>query len=250
MRRIFFIVYFAFLSNFAWSANIENVTCQTVRLAEIGRIGVTSTTAVATELLIALQYVPKISVLSMPVTFASLKNNDLDVFLGNWMPAQETDIRPYLKEGSLVQLHKNLEHGRYTLAVPEYVYQKGVHSFADLHRYAAQFSKQIYGIESGNDGNRLILKMIEENAFLLRGWNVAESSEQGMLLSVKQAVARGDFVVFLGWAPHPMNLAVKMRYLEGGIIFLGRKWVIRVFIRCQEMGLRKIAQIWPISLGI
>ena len=33
--------------------------------------------------------------LSVPVTFASLKNNDIDVFLGNWMPAQEADREPY-----------------------------------------------------------------------------------------------------------------------------------------------------------
>ncbi len=221
MGRIFPVVCFAILSNFIWSANIENAKCQSVRLADIGWTDVTSATAVAAELLTALQYYPKIFVVSMPVTFASLKNNDLDVFLGNWMPTQEADIRPYLKEGSLVQLHKNLEHGRYTLAVPEYVYQSGVHSFADLHRYAAKFSQQIYGIESGNDGNRLILKMIEENAFSLKDWNVVESSEQGMLVAVKQAVARGDFIVFLGWAPHPMNLAVKMHYLEGGDRFFG-----------------------------
>ena len=218
---IFYVFYFALLANLGWSATLENSQCQIVRLGDIGWTDVTSTTAVAAELLTALQYEARVSVLSMPVTFASLKNNDLDLFLGNWMPSQEADIRPYLKEGSLVALHKNLEHARYTLAVPEYVYEKGVHSFADLQRYAAKFSKQIYGIESGNDGNRLIIKMIEENAFSLGDWNVVESSEQGMLVAVKQAVARGDFVVFLGWAPHPMNLAIKMRYLEGGDRFFG-----------------------------
>jgi glycine betaine/proline transport system substrate-binding protein len=221
MRRIFFIFCFVMFSNFVCSTTTENSQCQIVRLADIGWSDVTSTTALTAELLTALQYEPKISLLSMPVTFASLKNNDIDVFLGNWMPTQEADIRPYLQEGSLVAMHKNLEHGRYTLAVPQYVYEKGVRSFADLQRYAGKFSKQIYGIESGNDGNRIILKMIEENAFSLGGWNIVESSEQGMLVAVKQAVARGDFIVFLGWAPHPMNLTVKMRYLEGGDRFFG-----------------------------
>lgn len=200
---------------------LEAASCQTIRLADIGWTDVSATTALSAEILQALGYEPKISMLSMPVTFAGLKNQDLDVFMGNWMPTQEADIRPYLRQGSVVQWHKNLEGARYTLAVPEYVYNAGVRSFADLRKHAKQLESRIYAIEPGNDGNRLILKMIADDAFGLKSWQVMESSEQGMLVAVKQAVARGDWVVFLGWAPHPMNLDVKMKYLEGGDAYFG-----------------------------
>lgn len=195
--------------------------CRQVRMADIGWTDVTSTTAVVTEVLRILGYEPETSMLSMPVTFAGLKNNDLDVFLGNWMPTQEADIRPYLNDGSLVQLSTNLEGAVYTLAVPEYVYNQGVKSFADLALYGERFKHQIYGIEPGNDGNRLILKMIEDNAFGLSDWHIVESSEQAMLVHVKDAMSRGEFVAFLAWAPHPMNMTVKPKYLAGGDDYFG-----------------------------
>lgn len=202
-----------------WGAQTQQ--CQTVRLADIGWTDVSATTAVAAELLKSLGYTPKISLVSLPVALASLENGQLDVFLGNWMPSQEADLQPYLEKNSFTQLSKNLEHAQYTLAVPEYVYQAGVHSFEDLQRHEALFKKQIYGIEAGNDGNHQILNMLADNAFGLKSWNLVESSEQGMLVSVKQAIARKDWVVFLGWSPHPMNLAIPMRYLSGADHYFG-----------------------------
>ncbi|MDA0713319.1 MAG: choline ABC transporter substrate-binding protein, partial [bacterium] len=199
----------------------DAVRCKEVRLADIGWTDISATTAVAAELLRALEYVPVVSILSLQVAFTGLKNNDLDVFLGNWMPAQESDIKPYLRENALLQIQKNLERGRYTMAVPEYVYDAGVHDFADLNKFANSFSRKIYGIEPGNDGNNKVLKMIKQNSFGLGKWNLVESSEQGMLVEVKRAVAKKEFIVFLGWEPHPMNAAIKMRYLEGGDAFFG-----------------------------
>lgn len=191
-------------------------------MADIGWTDVTSTTAVAKELLLALGYEPKVSVLSAPVTFASIKNNDMDIFLGNWMPTQEADVRPYLNDGSVVQLKKNLEGAVFTLAVPDYVYDAGVKNLSDLAQFSAQFNKTIYGIEPGNDGNRIILQMIKDNAFGLHDWRIMESNEQGMLVEVKNAIKQKDFIVFLGWAPHPMNVSIGMKYLAGGDDYFGK----------------------------
>ena len=35
------------------------------------------------------------------MTYASLKNKDIDVFLGNWMPTMEGDIKAYREDGSV-----------------------------------------------------------------------------------------------------------------------------------------------------
>jgi glycine betaine/proline transport system substrate-binding protein len=55
-----------------------------------------------------------------------------------------------------------------------------------------------------------------KNAFELKGFEVVESSEQGMLAQVSRAEKRDKDIVFLGWEPHPMNANFDMAYLEGG----------------------------------
>ena len=47
---------------------------------------------------------PEVKTLSVPVTYASLKNKDIDAFLGNWMPSMTADIQPYLDDKSVEQL--------------------------------------------------------------------------------------------------------------------------------------------------
>src|SRR3984957_9864275 len=190
--------------------------CQTVRLPDIGWTDVTATTAVFSALLKRIGYRPTITVLSVPVAYASLRNRDLDVFLGNWMPAQEADRRAYVQDGSVEVVRANLKGAKYTLAVPAYAYEAGLKNFADIQHFAAQLNGTIYGIEPGNDGNRLVLQMISGNLFGLGGFRMVESSEQGMLAEVERAIRAHRPIVFLAWDPHPMNMRFELRYLEGG----------------------------------
>jgi len=59
-------------------------------------------------------------VLAVPVTFAAMKNRDIDIFLGNWMPAQSADRKPFVDDGSVDVIGANLQGAKYTLAVPAY----------------------------------------------------------------------------------------------------------------------------------
>jgi glycine betaine/proline transport system substrate-binding protein len=190
--------------------------CQVVRLPDIGWTDVTATTAVFGALLKRIGYQPTITVLSVPVAYASLRNRDLDVFLGNWMPAQEADRRAYVQDGSVEVVRANLRGAKYTLAVPAYAYAAGLKTFADIARFAPQLNATIYGIEPGNDGNRLVLQMISRNLFGLGGFRMIESSEQGMLAEVERAIHAHQPIVFMAWDPHPMNMRFDLRYLEGG----------------------------------
>jgi glycine betaine/proline transport system substrate-binding protein len=190
--------------------------CASVRLSDIGWTDVTSTTALFASVLESLDYRPQIIVLSVPVTFASMRNKDIDVFLGNWMPSQDNDIKPFVADGSVEVVRANLEGAKYTLAVPDYTYAAGLHDFADIHRFANELHSSIVGIEPGNDGNRNILSMLQQNAFGLGGFKLIESSEQGMLAEVERAVRDHAPIVFLAWDPHPMNVRFKLRYLSGG----------------------------------
>jgi len=196
-------------------------SCGMVRFSDVGWTDITATTALTSVVLEGLGYSTKTHVLAVPVTFASLKNADIDVFLGLWMPTMSADVKTYKKEGSVEVLRDNLKGAKYTLAVPRYVYDSGVHDFADLAGHKDQFKSRIYGIEPGNDGNRLIQDIIDTDAFGLKGWKVVESSEQGMLSQVSRAAKSRDWVVFLGWEPHPMNASIDMAYLTGGDDYFG-----------------------------
>ena len=191
-------------------------TCKTVKLSDIGWTDVTATTALTGLILGDLGYTPKITVLSVPVTFESMRNKDIDVFLGNWMPSMDADIKPFQEDKSVETLRPNLEGAKYTLAVPAYLYDAGLHDFSDIQKFAGQLGEKIYGIEPGNDGNRHVLDMIKGNDFGLAKFQLVESSEQGMLAEVERAVRDKKPIVFLGWEPHPMNTMYPMKYLTGG----------------------------------
>jgi len=212
------------VSIFGYNASVlaaDPDSCKQVRFSDVGWTDITATTAAAAVVLDALGYEPTETVLSVPVTYASLKNKDIDVFLGNWMPTMEGDIAPYREDGSVETTGKNLSGAKYTLAVNKAAADGGITSFADIAQHKDQLNGKIYGIEPGNDGNRLIQDMIDSDAFGLKGFEVVESSEQGMLAQVARADRKKEWVVFLGWEPHPMNANFAMTYLSGGDEYFG-----------------------------
>ncbi len=195
--------------------------CETITFSDVGWTDITATTAATTVVLDALGYDTDIKVLSVPVTYISLAEGDVDVFLGNWMPTMEADIAPYREAGTVDTVRANLEGAKYTLAVNKAAADMAIANFADIAANADALDGKIYGIEPGNDGNRLIMDMIADGTFGLDGFEVVESSEQGMLAQVDRASGRDEPIVFLGWEPHPMNANFEMSYLEGGDDWFG-----------------------------
>jgi glycine betaine/proline transport system substrate-binding protein len=190
--------------------------CSSVRFSDVGWTDITATTAAATVVLEALGYDVDVSLLSVPVTYTGLAEGDIDVFLGNWMPTMEGDIAPYRDAGTVDTVRANLEGAKYTLAVSSSLAENGLTSFDAIAGFADEVDGKIYGIEPGNDGNRLIQEMIENDTFGLGSFELVESSEQGMLAQAARAERQGEGIVFLGWEPHPMNANLRMTYLSGG----------------------------------
>jgi len=190
-------------------------SCKAVKLSDVGWTDIQATTGVTSVLLTALGYEPQVLQLSVPVTMASLKNKDVDVFLGNWMPSMTNDIKSYTDEGSVETISTNLEGAGYGLVVPTYVADAGVKTLTDIGKFADKFDHKIYGIEAGNDGNRIILDMIKNPDDNLAGFELVESSEAGMLTQAEQSMKDNQWIVFLGWTPHPVMGAMKITYLDG-----------------------------------
>jgi glycine betaine/proline transport system substrate-binding protein len=205
--------------------------CDSISFSDVGWTDITTTTSAAKQVFEALGYNVNVSVLSAPVTFAALASGDTDVFLGNWMPSQESAIRPYLEDGSIDSVNDNLTGTIYNLAVPTYTYEKGLKSYDDLATFADDLDQTIYGIEPGNEANVYLVGLIEEGKHGLGEFEIKESSETGMLSQVRRAYDREKDVVFLGWAPHPMNVDFDIQYLTGGEEFFGGRGVVHTVTR-------------------
>ncbi len=190
-------------------------SCKSVRFSDVGWTDITATTAVTGAVLKGLGYAPKVQVLAVPVTYASLKNKDIDVFLGNWMPSMAGDVKPFIDDGSVETIAQNLDGAGYGLVVPTYVAEAGVKSLKDIGANKDKFDNKIYGIEPGNDGNRIVLGMIEDAKNDLKGVELVESSEAGMLSQAKKAMDAKKWIVFLGWTPHPVMGEMAITYLDG-----------------------------------
>ena len=195
----------------------EPAACRNVRFADVGWTDIAATTGLASTVLQGLGYNPTKTIASVPITFAGIKSKQIDVFLGYWSPTMDPIVAPFVKAGQVkVLASPNLTGAKYTLAVPEYVYNGGLKTFADIQKYADKLDGKIYGIEPGNDGNALIEKMIKGNQYGLGKFKLVESSEAGMLVEVNKAARNKQWIVFLGWEPHPMNVQMKIDYLSGG----------------------------------
>ncbi|MEC7793599.1 MAG: choline ABC transporter substrate-binding protein [Pseudomonadota bacterium] len=208
-------------SALALCATTAMADCGKVTFSDVGWTDITATTAATTTVLDALGYDTEVRVLSVPVTYISLEEGDVDVFLGNWMPTMEADIAPYREKGTVDTVRANLEGAKYTLATNAAGAALGITSFGSIAAHADALDETIYGIEPGNDGNRLIMDMIADNAFDLKDFDVKESSEQGMLSQVARLTKKEDPIVFLAWEPHPMNANFDLTYLEGGDDWFG-----------------------------
>lgn len=203
------------------SAGLASANCDSVTFSDVGWTDITATTAAASVVLDALGYEADVRVLSVPVTYTAMADGDVDVFLGNWMPTMEGDIAPYREAGTVDTVRANLTGAKYTLATNAAGAALGITDFADIAAQADALDETIYGIEAGNDGNRLILDMIEADAFGLSDFDIRESSEQGMLAQVDRLSRRDEPIIFLGWEPHPMNANFDLTYLTGGDDWFG-----------------------------
>ncbi|MGX9568902.1 choline ABC transporter substrate-binding protein [Pseudomonas sp. CFBP 5748] len=194
----------------------EPASCQTVRMGVVNWTDVIATSGMADVLLTGLGYDSKQTSAVQQIIFAGIRDKRLDIFLGYWKPAMDKNIAPFLAANQVTVLDKpSLADAQATLAVPDYVAAAGLKTFADIARFKDQLGGKIYGIEPGSGANTTIKTMIETNHFGLKDFKLIESGEAGMLAAVQRAVNRKEFVVFVGWTPHPMNINMNITYLTG-----------------------------------
>lgn len=186
-----------------------------VKIASVGWTGVTIKTELAVSILQSLGYEAENVLVSVPFAYKAMDMNEVDAFMGNWMPSMASIADKYFEKGSVIKYVANMPGAQYTLAVPTYCAEGGLKDFKDIAKFGDKLDWKIYGIEAGNDGNVIIQNMIDENKFGLGKFSLVPSSEAGMLAQVRSYTKDEKWIVFLGWAPHSMNERIDMTYLTG-----------------------------------
>jgi glycine betaine/proline transport system substrate-binding protein len=176
--------------------------------------GVTVKTEIARQLLEAIGYQTKVSNAGWTIDLQGIARGDIDADLGIWLPTQKSTVDRLVKSGKVKLLTTNVPDAKYDLVVPDYVWKAGVHCICDLNKYADKFDHKIHGIEAGNDGNILMKNAIKHNTYNLGGWHLVPSSTAAMLTEAGRAIDKKQWIVFLGWKPHWMNIAYNLRYLK------------------------------------
>ncbi len=176
--------------------------------------GITVKTEIARQLLAPLGYQGKAQEIGLQVIYQGLNTGDVDVFLGAWLPAQNPMLEPLEADGSITRLATNVTGAQMTLAVPDYVYDSGVTSFADLDAHRDEFNGEIYGFGAGSAASEILNKAIEDDTWGLGDWTLVDTSTVGMLSAAKSHIANEEPIVWVGWTPHWMNLELPMRYLS------------------------------------
>ncbi|WP_346795407.1 ABC transporter substrate-binding protein [Halomonas sp. Bachu 37] len=176
--------------------------------------GITVKTEIAEQLLGPLGYDTQANELGLQVIYQGMESGDIDVFLGGWMPAQRDMFTPREESGSIVSVANNVDGAQMTLAVPEYLYEDGIQSFADLDDNRERFNGKIHGFGAGSAASEILEAAIDDDTWGLGDWSLVDTSEVGMLSAARDAISREEAIVWVGWTPHWMNLELPMRYLE------------------------------------
>ena len=198
----------------------EKDVCQTVRFANPGWPDLDISIGWSSTLLKALGYKPTQTQISTTVTFASLKNKDIDIMLANWLPSDEKLEKEY--KGNFDTLGLNLTKMRYTLATTPAAYKAGLTKWQDIPKFKDQLKGKIYGIEPGSAGNGHITDFVKEVG-AEKDFKVIEAATNAMLAEVAKNV--DGYVVYLAWDGHWMS-KYNPQYLSGGEKWLGKDSIV------------------------
>lgn len=188
---------------------------ETIRFGVPPWPGVTVKSEVVTQIMEAMGYETEQEEVGPPIIYKSMSMGDMDVFLGAWIPHQNDMLNPLVSSGAVETANLNLSDCAVGLCVPEYVWEAGVQSMADLDAHGVQFKKRVYNIEAGTGMNTELGAILENDVAGLGDWEQIGSTTSAMLSEVKGKMVRNEWVAFGCWSPHWMTIEFDIRFLKG-----------------------------------
>ncbi|MGM0411492.1 MAG: glycine betaine ABC transporter substrate-binding protein [Bacillota bacterium] len=174
--------------------------------------GIRAKNAIVSYILESMGHDVEIMTAQDPLIHQGLTKGNVDLYLGSWMP-QITDMREKYK-GQYEYVTQNMTEGIYTMAVPQYVWDAGVKSHADLEEFADKFDKKLYVGPTGWASSKKMNEAIKKDIYGLGDWEVVNSSQSAMMAQIEKSIKDEEFIVFVGWRPHWMNTTYNIKYLE------------------------------------
>lgn len=205
-------VYFALIFFFTLTASAA--AAEKIKFGVPSWPGVTVKTEVVSQILTRLGYETEQLTVSPTFIFKSLETGDLNVFLGGWTPVENPMIDPLVEKGIIEKVQANIEDAVVGLCVPDYVWDAGIRTIADVTKHPEEFNKKIFGIETGSGINNYIEDAINADAEGLGSWNMISSTTSAMLSQAGDFMKNKKWITFVGWAPHWMNVKYNFKYLE------------------------------------
>lgn len=188
---------------------------QTIRFGVPPWPGVTVKTEVITQLLEPLGYKTKQLEVGPNIIYNAMTTGEMEVMLAAWAPHHNDMLDPLVEAGKIDRVIANQDDSTASLCVPSYVWDAGVHSFADLNLYADKFDKTIYNLQAGSGMHTEMEKIINNNVADLKDWEQMGSTLAAMMMEVGTKIKHEEWTVFGCWAPHWMNTIYDIKYLEG-----------------------------------
>ncbi len=166
--------------------------------------------------------------------YAAIAQGDKDAFMETWLPVlHKSYIEKYSNQ--IVDLGHIFEGTESGLVIPQYMADAGITTISDLLKPEAQekLDKTITGIDAGAG----VMITTEEEvmpAYGLTdaGYKLLPSSGPAMMASLKDAIAKEEWIVVTGWKPHSMFGYWDLAFLDqdkdqvwgvGNIHIFGRK---------------------------
>src|SRR5699024_1023965 len=195
-------------------ASMAVAAADTVRFSVPPWPGAQVKAELASQIVEALGYDTEINAVAPTLAIKAVSNGDVDVLLDVWIPSQQSTLEAVQDDGHIDVVNTNLDDALYGIVVPDYVWEAGVHSIADLAEHADQFGSVVYGIDAGSDGNLIVKDAVKDNTYDLQGWRVSPSTTAGMLAQEDKKIRNDEWIAFLGWRPHWMNIEYDLKYLD------------------------------------
>ncbi len=181
-------------------------------------------TNLAKEILSENGYEVTVKKAAVDMIFASLANNDLDVFMDTWLPQTHKEKVAKFSD-KLESLGTSFNEARIGLVVPTYV---TINTIEELNDNKDQFEGKIIGIEKGAGITAKTDKAIEEYNLNLEQMN---SSSIAMLSELKKAITEKRWIVVAGWAPHWKFGRFDLKFLDDPKKVYGETEHIEIYSR-------------------
>jgi len=160
----YLLVFSIMITGLALSAGIQRVTAEdTIVLGEPDWPGIEAKNAVVRFVLENIGYEVETTFARDAMLLESLTRGDIDIYMGAWLPQVLERRREYVGEVDYVT--QNMTDGYYAMAVPDYVYEKGVTSLADIEEHADKFGRKV------EDGVKIDLDLTHEQLASIVGTN-------------------------------------------------------------------------------